>query len=574
MDKDLRTDGPVLDSQEVTRALARIAERSRRAVADFLDRQSRDSALTELFDPLHIGDAFLQMTAQILASPAQIVEAQISLWSNYLQLWQHTARTMLGESERAPPAAAAEPWNQAELFDFVKQSYLLTARWIQTLLRADAPIGGRPLGKADAQMVDFYTRQFTEAMTPAGFFAANPDVLDAVIASEGDSLVTGLDHLLAELESGKRRLTGRAPTPEPEPGIAATRGKVVFRNRSMELVQYAPSTANAHKVPLLIVPPWNARPTLLDLEPGNSLVKWAVEHCHTVFMLSWTPPEGELAGRDFADTLREGPLAALDAIEAATGERRVNGLGFGLGGTLLAATLGTLAGRGEDRFASATYLASLVDFFEVGEISVFINEETMRVLERKRTAKPPAAQSTLSATVDLLRANDIIWSFVVDCLLDAHTPLPYEMLRWNADSLSSATAVQEFYLHAIYQRNLLAEPGGILVHGTPIDLGGITAPSYVLAGREDHISPWRTAFAAMRLFSGPVRFVLAPSGHAGSIVSPPGRARGYWTNARRVKDPEAWLRHAGRQDGSWWEDWARWLAPLSGPMVPARKPSP
>lgn len=569
MDKDLRADGPVLDSQEVTRALARIAERSRRAVADFLDRQSRDSALTELFDPLHIGDAFLQMTAQILASPAQIVEAQISLWSNYLQIWQHTARTMLGESERASPAPA-EQWNQAELFDFVKQSYLLTARWIQALLRGDARSGG-PLGKADAQMVDFYTRQFIDAMTPAGFFAANPDVQDAVIASEGDSLVGGLDRLLAELESGKRRLTGHAQAPEPAPGFAMP-GKVVFRNRSIELVQYSPSTAKVHKVPLLIVPPWNARPTLLDLGPANSLVKWAVEHCHTVFVLSWAPPEGELAGRDFADTLREGPLAALDAIEAITGERRVNGLGFGLGGTLLAAALGTLAARGEDRFASATYLASLVDFFEVGEISVFINEETMRVLDTRRGARPPDAPRTLSATVDLLRANDIIWSFVVDCLLDAETPLPYEMLRWNADSLSLATAVQDFYLHAIYQRNLLAEPGGILVHGTPIDLGGITAPSYVLAGREDHISPWRTAFAAMRLFSGPVRFVLAPSGHAGSIVSPPGRARGYWTNARRVKDPEAWLRHAGRQDGSWWEDWARWLAPLSGPMVPARKP--
>jgi polyhydroxyalkanoate synthase len=569
MDKDPRTGGSVIDSQEMTRALARIAERSRRAVADFLDRQSRDSTLTDLFDPLHIGDAFLQMTAQILASPAQIVEAQISLWSNYLQLWQHTARTMLGEGERPAPAGP-EQWNQAELFDFVKQSYLLTARWIQALLRGDARNGG-PLGKADAQMVDFYTRQFIDAMTPAGFFAANPDVLDAVSASGGDTLVTGLDHLLAELESGKRRLTGHAAAPA-QAGLA-TPGKVVFRNRSMELVQYAPSTAKAHKVPLLIVPPWNARPALLDLEPANSLVRWAVEHAHTVFVLSWIPPEGELAERDFADTLREGPLAALEAIEAATGERRVNGLGFGLGGTLLAAALGTLAARGEDRFVSATYLAALVDFFEVGEISVFINEETMRVLDHKSAGNPEADGRALSTTVDLLRANDIIWSFVVDCLLDAHTPLPYEMLRWNADSLSSATAVHDFYLRAIYQRNLLAEPGGVLVHGTPIDLGGITAPAYVLAGREDHISPWRTAFAATRLFSGPVRFVLAPSGHAGSIVSPPGRARGYWTNTRRVKDPEAWLRQAGRQDGSWWEDWSRWLAPLSGPMVAARKPA-
>jgi polyhydroxyalkanoate synthase len=341
----------------------------------------------------------------------------------------------------------------------------------------------------------------------------------------------------------------------------------------MELLQYTPSTAKVHKTPLLIVPPWNARHTLVDLEPAASLVKWAVERCHTVFVLSWAPPEGELAKRDFGGTLKEGPLAALDAIEAITGEKRVNGLGFGLGGTLLAAALGYLAARGEDRFASATYLGTLVDFFEVGELSVFINEEIMRVLDLKRTAKPQADPRTLSATVDLLRANDIIWSFVVDCLLDATAPLPYQALRWNADSLSPATAMQDFYLRAIYQRNLLAEPGGIVLHGTPIDLGGITAPSYIMAGREDHLSPWRTAFAATRLFSGPVRFVLAPSGHAGSIASPPGpRSRGYWTNARRVKDPEAWLRHAARQKGSWWEDWARWVAPLSGPMVAARQP--
>ncbi len=395
-------------------------------------------------------------------------------------------------------------------------------------------------------------------------------MLAAIVASGGDSLVKGLDHLLAELERGKRRLAG---ADEASPRRAASPGKLVFRNRSIELLQYAPSTGKVHKTPLLIVPPWNARHHLVDLEPTASLVKWAVDHCHTVFVLSWAPPEGDLAKRDFADTLQEGPLAALDAITKITGEARVNGLGFGLGGTLLAATSGVLAARGEDRFASATYLGALVDFFEPGELSVYTHEETLRVLDLKRTKKPQADSRILSATVELLRANDIIWSFVVDCLLDAATPLPFEALRWNSDSLSLTTAMQDFYLRALYQRNLLAEPGGIVMHGTPIDLGGITAPAYVMAGREDRLSPWRTAFAATRLFSGPVKFVLAPSGHAGSIASPPGeRSRGYWTNARRVKDPEAWLRYATRQDGSWWEDWARWLAPLSGPMVAARKP--
>jgi len=555
MDKDFRADDPILDTQEMNRALARIAERSRLAVADFLDRQSRDTSLADFFDPLHVGDAFLQMTAQIMASPAQIVEAQMSLWSSYMQLWQHTARTMMGETEA--PAASSEQWNRDELFDFVKQSYLLTARWIQALLRSNGA-----LAKSDAQMVDFYTRQFAEAMTPAGFFAANPDVLEAVSASQGDNFIKGIDHILAELERGKRQLIGAATAER-----ITTPSHVAFRNRSIELLRFSPTTAEVHEIPLLIVPPWNARHYLLDLAPSASLIKWAVDQGHTVFALTWVPPEGELAKRDFGDTLKEGPLAALDAIETITGQRRVNGLGFGLGGTLLAATLGMLAAQGQDRFATATYLGTLTDFSEVGEISVFIHEETMRVLDVKRAGKLKNEPAALSATVDLLRANDLIWSFVVDCALDQTTPLPIGLMRWNADSLNLATATQDYFLRAIYQRNLLAEPGGILLGGTPIDLGGITAPSYMLAGREDHVAPWKTAYAATRLFSGTVRFVLAPSGHAGSIVSPPGRSRGYWTNARRTKDPEAWLRGASRQSGSWWEDWSRWLAPLSGPLI-------
>jgi len=547
MDKEFR---PIVNGQEMNRALARIAERSREAVAEFLDRQSRDATLSDFFDPLHIGDAFLQMTAQILASPVHIVEAQMSLWNNYLQLWQHTARTMMGDSPAPAPAVpAAERWNEAELFEFIRQSYLMTARWIQTLLKSSGS-----LGESDARTVDFYTRQFIDGMSGPSFFAANQELVDLTVASSGDNLLKGLDHVLSELERGKSKLKSRG-------GGGATPAKIVFHNRSMELLHYAPA-AKVHKVPLLIIPPWNAKAYLLDLTPKTSFVRWAIEQGHNVFVLSWIPPEGELAERDFADTVTEGPLAALDAIEKLTGERSVNGLGFGLGGTLLATALGRLAARGEKRFASATYLGTLIDFFEVGEISVFINEEIMRVFDRKPSRTAAAARS-LSSMVDSLRANDLIWSFVLDSYLDAATPLPIELLRWNADSLNLATATQDFYLRTMYQRNLLAVPGGLILQGTPIDLGGITAPSYVLAGREDHIAPWKTAFAATRLFSGPVRFVLASGGHAGSILT----SRGYWANARRVKDPQGWVKSASHHRGSWWDDWARWVTPLSGPMT-------
>jgi polyhydroxyalkanoate synthase len=544
MDKEFR---PIVNAAEMNRGLARIAQRSSEAVAEFLQRQANDATLAAFFDPLHIGDAFQQMTAQILASPVRIVEAQMSLWNNYLQLWQHTARSMMGEA--VPPLSdtnGIERWNESELFDFIRQSYLMTARWIQTLLKSNGS-----LGKSDAHTVDFYTRQFIDGMSAPSFFAANEELRDLTVETYGNNLLLGLDHVLRELERGKGSKLTRSSG-------GVTPGQIVFSNDSMDLLRHCP-TGKTRKLPLLIVPPWNAKPYLLDLTPKHSFVKWALEQGHDLFILSWKAPEGALAEREFADTLNEGPLAALDAIEKLTGYKRINGLGFGLGGTLLASTLGWLAAVGQDRFASATYLGTLIDFFEVGEISVFINEEIMRVLDLKRSGKAPIDRSALSATVNSLRANDLIWSFVLDSYLDATTPLPVELLRWNADSLNLCTATQDFYLRALYQRNLLAEPGGLMLQGTPIDLGGITAPSYVLAGSEDHIAPWKTAFAATRLFSGPVRFVLASGGHAGSILT----SRGYWSNERRVKDPQGWLKNATHKTGSWWEDWAAWVAPMT-----------
>lgn len=531
------------ENRDMDRALARIAERSRRAVADFLDRQSRDASLSEFFDPLHIGDAFLQMTTQILTSPVRLVEAQMSLWSSYLNLWQQTARSMLGDPE--DPIPGAERWDETELFGFIKQSYLMATRWMHTLL-----LSGGGLDQAEIRKLDLHSLQMVEAMKPADFFAANRDLLETTIEKEGDNLVKGLDRMLAEFDRIKESLSLRT-VPPPPPGRPA---EVVFANRSIEVLRFAPAAIEAHPVPMLIVPPWNARHHLLDLAPSRSLIEWALQQGHSVFALSWLPAEGELAGRDFADTLTEGPLAALDAVGGLTGQKRVNGLGFGLGGTLLAAALGILASRGEERFASATFLAAPIDFNAYGDSG---------------NLPQPG-----KAALDLLRANDMIWSYVIDSFLDAANPLPFDLLR-DTETPSLATAMQDFYVRGLYQRNLLAEPGGIILHGTPIDLGAVTVPAYVLAGREDHIVPWRSTFAATRLFSGPVRFVLSPSGHAGAIVNPPGpHARFFWSNGRRARDAESWLENATRHKGSWWEDWTAWLAPLSGEKAPIHPPDP
>ena len=563
------------DPAVLGRSMTDIAERSQRLVTDWLNRQSIE--VPEL-DPLNIGSAFLEMTAQIAANPAKLMQAQIGFWQDYMTLWQNTARRFWGLE--SAPVIQADPkdrrfkdtaWKENEVFDFIKQSYLLSARFIQDVVSHTDGLDPRT-----AQKVDFYSRQFIDAMSPSNFLLTNPEVLRKTAESGGENLLRGLSNLLGDLERGRGKLRIKMTDTDAfkfGENIAVSPGKVVYQNDLCQLIQYSPATEQVLKRPLLIVPPWINKFYILDLRPKNSFVRWAVSQGHTVFMVSWVNPDDRLADKGFEDYLQEGILDVLDAIEKATGEREVNAIGYCLGGTLLSSSLALMAARGDDRIKSATFFVTLMDFREAGELKVFIDEEQLKALEEKMNKRGYLEGSEMATTFNMLRANDLIWSFVVNNYLLGQDPFPFDLLYWNGDSTRMPARMHSFYLRNMYQKNLLREPGGITLLGTPIDLHQVKVPAYFLSTREDHIAPWRSTYRGTQILSGPKRFVLAASGHIAGVVNPPGEGKyGHWVNEDLPPEPEQWLAGATEMAGSWWPDWQRWITALGNQQVPARTP--
>ena len=494
---------PPPDPAELSRQIAEIAEKSQRLVADFLSRQNGEGGFG-MANPMAVGAAFFEMTARMMSDPSRLVQAQLSFWNDYMTLWQRTAQRFLGGEAEPVIEAGAEDrrfrdqaWNDNALFDYIKQSYLLTARCLQGAVK---DVAG--LDKRTARKVDFYTRQFVDAIAPSNFVMTNPEVLRATIESRGENLLNGLKNLLDDLERGKGRLaitmTDMAAFKIGE-NVATTPGKVVYQNDLIQLLQYAPTTETVKRRPLLIIPPWINKFYILDLRPRNSFIRWAVEQGHTVFVISWVNPDERLAEKSFEDYMREGPLAALDAIEQATSEREANVIGYCLGGTLLAATLAYMTAKRDRRIKSATYFVTMVDFAEAGELSVFIDEEQLHALEERMEKKGYLEARDMHTTFNMLRANDLIWSFVVNNYLLGKQPFPFDLLYWNADSTRMPAAMHSFYLRKMYQENLLSQPGGITLGGVPIDLRKIKTPAFLLSTREDHIAPWRSTYAATQL---------------------------------------------------------------------------
>jgi len=564
------------DPAELSRQMAEIAAKSQQLVAEFLKRQRHEEGVG-MADPLGIGAAFLEMTARMMADPSRLVQAQLSLWNDYLTLWQRTAQRFLGgETEPMIEPSVGDrrfrdaAWTDNTLFDFIKQSYLLTARWLQGTVREVEGIDERT-----ARKIDFYTRQFVDAIAPSNFLMTNPEVLRATIESRGDNLLNGLKNLLDDLERGKGRLAIKMTDMEAfriGENIAVTPGKVVYQNDLLQLIQYEPTTEKVKRRPLLIIPPWINKFYILDLRPGNSFIRWAVSQGHTIFVISWVNPDEHLAGKTFTDYMLEGPLAALEAIEQATGEREANVIGYCLGGTLLASTLAYMAVKRDERIKSATYLVTMVDFAEAGELSVFIDEEQLSALEERMNAAGYLEGRDMATTFNMLRANDLIWSFVVNNYLLGKSPFPFDLLYWNADSTRMPAAMHSFYLRNMYQENLLAKPGGISLDGVPIDLRKIKTPSFLLSTREDHIAPWRSTYAATQLYKGPAKFVLSASGHIAGVVNPPGGKYDHWENERNPPSPEEWLATATAHPDSWWPLWERWISHYAGGEVTARRP--
>ncbi|WP_158743984.1 class I poly(R)-hydroxyalkanoic acid synthase [Acidisphaera sp. L21] len=568
----------VADPVQLGRSMADIAERSQRIVGDWLKRQGED---TPRADPLNIGTAFMEMTAKLMANPAKLMQAQIGFWQDYMTLWQNTARRMMGGQDTpvTPPVIQADPkdkrfkddaWKENEVFDFIKQSYLLSARFVQDVVGQ-----AEGLDRKSAQKVDFYSRQFIDAMSPSNFLLTNPEVLRKTAETGGENLLRGLNNLLGDLERGKGKLAIKMTDMDAfklGENIGVSPGKVVFQNALMQLIQYSPTTDQVLKRPLLILPPWINKFYILDLRPKNSFVRWAVSQGHTVFMVSWVNPDEAMAEKGFEDYMIEGVFAALAAIEQATGERQVNAIGYCLGGTLLACTLAYMKAHGDDRIQSATFFVTMTDFAEAGELSVFIDEEQLAQLEAKMERQGVLQGADMSTTFNMLRANDLIWSFVVNNYLLGNEPFQFDLLYWNSDATRMPAKMHSYYLRNMYHANRLAK-GELELAGQRIDLGIIDIPAYFISTREDHIAPWRSTYRGTQLLGGPKRFVLAASGHIAGVVNPPeGGKYSHWLNEDLPGTPEEWFAGAQEMAGSWWPDWQRWVVSKAGEMIAPRTP--
>jgi len=565
------------DAGEMAKSLSQIAERSQQLLNDYLERQ-REGKIAPVTDDLGLARAFSDLAVSLMNNPWKLVEVQMQMWQEYWKLWQTGMQRMLGDQPApvAQPAASDnrfknEAWQNNFVFDYIKQSYLIAAQNMQKLV---TDVEG--LDPQTQRKVAFFTRQFVDALAPTNFAFTNPEVLAATMRSGGKNLVDGLQNLLGDLERGGGQLsismTDYTAFKLGE-NVATTPGKVVYQNDLMQLIQYAPSTEQVFRTPLLIIPPWINKYYILDLREKNSFIRWAVAQGHTVFVISWVNPDERFAGKTFEDYMREGPLAALDAMEQETGERSSNVIGYCLGGTLLGCTLAWLAAKGEERIRAATFFTAMIDFTEPGELGVFVDETALGNMEKKMQERGYLEGAEMAGTFNLLRANDLIWSFVVNNYLLGKDPFPFDLLYWNSDATRMPAKMHTFYLRNMYIKNLLAQPGGITLGGEPMDLSKVKTPVCFVSTVEDHIAPWKSTYMGARLLGGPVRFILGGSGHIAGIVNPPAANKyQYWSSDQLADSADAWLAAAQRTPGSWWPAWNDWVSQFGGEKIPARKP--
>ena len=536
------------------------------------------SGADALLDPLRLRDAAHRLGSRLADDPSPLVDTWLELAQSWSALWTYGAARMTGAEVEPVARPDADDrrfrdpaWDEVPWLDVLKQAYLVNAR-------AGTALPGRVAGLDESarNRLEFAARQAADALAPTNFFPTNPEAVRTAFESGGASAVTGMLRFLRDLDPETGRLDLRMCPPDAfrvGETLAVTPGKVIFRNDLMELIQYAPATPVVHRRPVLLVPPWMNKFYVMDLRPGNSMVEWLVGQGHTVFLISWVNPDSSLAGKGFEDYMLEGPFAALQAIERATGEREVNAVGYCLGGILLSALSAWLRARDDTRLASTTYLATMVDFSDVGPVGVFIDEEGLPALESAIAARGYLSGRQVADTWRSVRANDLVWSFWVNGYLLGKEPPALDLLFWNSDSTNMPAAVHAFVMRNLYVGNRLRVPGGLTLAGEAIDVTRIATPSYVLSTVEDHIAPWKTTYATTQLFAEPVEFVLGGSGHIAGIINPPAKKKyGYRTGSENPSSPEAWLAAAQEHEGSWWPHWARWLAPFGGGEVPARVP--
>jgi polyhydroxyalkanoate synthase len=570
--------GPA-DVETFSRNLARVVEEGGRALAAYLRPRETSPDNRELADEINeIAKTLGHVAHYWLADPQRSIELQARLGKAYLELWAAAVKRLSGE--QTPPVATpaandkrfADPeWSSNQFFDFLKQAYLLTTRWADRMVSDAADLDPHTRQKAE-----FYVRQISNALSPSNFVLTNPELLRETLTSNAANLVRGMHMLADDIVAGGGDLRIRQSDSsmfEVGRNLAITPGKVVFQNEIMQLIQYAPSTPKTLKKPLLIVPPWINKYYVLDLTPEKSFIKWCVDQGLTVFCVSWVNPDAHLARKSWEEYIREGPLAALDAINLATGEDDVHTIGYCVGGTLLAIAMAAMAVWGDRRIVSATFFAAQVDFTYAGDLKVFVDEEQLEVVEQRMAERGYLEGKSMVTVFNLLRSNDLIWPYIVNNYLKGKAPFPFDLLYWNSDATRLPAANHSFYLRNCYLDNKITK-GEVKIGDTPIDLKTIKVPIYNLATREDHIAPAKSVFLGSKFFGGPLKYVLAGSGHIAGVVNPPDKHKyQYWTGARpRSANLDGWLAKATEHSGSWWPDWLEWLKAQDATEVPARVP--
>ena len=533
------------------------------------------TAEKQMTDDYGIHKAFTSLSEQLLSDPEKLSNSTTQFWEEQINLWEkwiNSDPTVVKKPdiEKVDSRFRSKLWD-TWLFDYVRNAYLLTAEHLQkTVNDIDS------LDERTARKVKFFTKQYVDAMSPTNFAALNPDVLKATVDSNGGNLLSGLNNLLDDLKKGKGELAIKMVDPnafELGKDVATTDGKVVYQNELMQLIQYQPTTKSVLETPLLIIPPWINKYYILDLTPRNSFIKWAIDQGHTVFVISWVNPDARHAHKTFDDYLVEGPLAALDVIDKRCKTNTTNLVGYCLGGTLTAVLLGWLkSNKQEKRVNSTTFFTSMIDFNEPGELGVFVDPEGVDALEKRMASKGYLEASEMASTFNMLRSNDLIWSFVVNNYLLGKDPVPFDLLFWNSDATRMPAKMHSYYLRNMYIHNKLRKPKGLTIAGRSIDLSTVTTPCYFISAKDDHIAPWKSTFAGAKLFGGKVRFVLGGSGHIAGIVNPPvANKYCFWANDELTHEAESWLQNADRFDGSWWSDWSVWISSQGSRTVNARK---
>ncbi|KTD79366.1 PHA/PHB synthase family protein [Legionella waltersii] len=558
-----------IHDKELNDLMQEVAEKSLQIITNLKNTPIKFNEVLNQY--IHLTEHFQHLMNVIINNPEKVWQMQFNYLQDAISLAQAQFTHWI-EGKAMPiddHRFNTDDWLNNPFFNLLSQHYLLAHQHMTEFLESVEYSDDNT-----AKRVRFFTKQYLDALAPTNFLHTNPQLLAETLQTQGKNLLKGLNNLLSDLETGSARINIKMTDMDAfklGENLATTPGKVVFRNSMMELIQYSPQTDKVKSIPLLIIPPWINKYYILDLSPHNSLVRWLVEQGITVFIISWVNPNREFANKSLYDYLAEGPKEAISVIQKQLNVPQVNALGFCIGGTLLATLLAYNKAHQDNSIHSATFLASMIDFSDPGDIAVFIDEQQIRKLEEEMKSKGYLAGEFMASSFNSLRANDLVWSFFIKNYLQGKSPVPFDILYWNADSTNMPATMHSQYLRWMYLHNDLIKPNKIRLNNTPIDVSKIDIPTFFLSTQKDHIAPWKTTYTGFQMMKGAKRFVLGGSGHIAGIINSPSSSKyGYRTNNSTHLSAEQWFDNSTEHAGSWWPEWLKWLKAQSGKAIEAK----